>query len=819
MNECRLAVRRLTKRPAATVLSVLTLASAMGAAVATWSLLSAVLLRPLPVRDADRVAVAGQLTTAGPRSGITYDGLNYPYLRAFRDSGIFEHVAAEWTSPMVLLTRTSGDAVPARDTIGFATWDLFDLLGVRVTAGRGFSDSDDRRGAVPAAILTDDYWRRKFDRRPDAIGRTIIIAGKPVTIVGVAQRGFHGLELARPVDVYLPFHTIGDVGSPLTNYFGEAGHASSPTAGTRIVARLRGAATFEQVASQLNGLKDPSAGAAGSKWTVVLTRLNQAAIPTEVRGTMKQFAGLLAGTVGLLVLIGCGTAGMFLLIRTEARREELAMCVALGASRIRLASGIVLEGTLVAATGAVVAIPIAWWLCRGGAAFQLPGGVPVEKLELGINSGALLAAAVGAVLAATLISLIGATLGLTGSTVDGLRSRGGTTPLIARRRTRAALVAAEVAVALVLVTGAGLFARSLAAALRLNSGLDMGRVVTGSINLGPYGYDVARATAFFNELRSRLSANPAVSSVSYGVERGGMLGKITVDGLPRQFPSQVGFLAVDQDYFRTLGVRVSDGRDFSAMDGATAPRVTIVSASLGRALAGGANPLGRRVTMPFRMAGKPADVMEVVGIVDDVVLRVSELQPLMMYFPLEQTEPGISRTLTVRAAGAPGTAQREIMSAMAGIDRAVLPSQLQTLEERIDRQMAAQHFSAIVLGTLGAIALLLTTLGAYVLSESMAALRMREMGIRAALGATGRQLGAIVLMETLRLVGLGLTVGLVGAWLGAGAIRAFLFQVQPSDPVTLATAAALILVSALLVTLRPALRAARVDLATVLKET
>jgi predicted permease len=576
--------------------------------------------------------------------------------------------------------------------------------------------------------------------------------------------------------------------------------------------------SVEQALARLSSLDAMESGA-GTKPVYRLTPINLSAIPYSARGGMSQFARLLGSTVALLLLIGGGTVGMLLLIRTEARREELALCVALGASRGRLARGIVMEGSLLAAAGALLAVPVSWWLFRGSGAFQLPGGINIGRLELAVDARAVAAAGTAALLATILISLIAATFGLTASAAESLRSRGGSTPRMARRRTRAALVTAQVAVAMVLVAGAGLFARSMASALSLNGGLGMDRVVTGELNLRPYGYTIPRATAFFDDLQARLRGNASIESVAFSASRGGMGGKLGIDGVLRQFPTDVWFTAVDENYFRTLGVRATAGRDFTDADRMGAPLVAIVSESFARQLADdGGNPLGRRVTMPFSRAGQPPDVIEVVGVVGDVITRVSVLQPLDMYLPMRQSDPSLWRMLAVRTAGEADGARREIMSAIKAADSAVVPGTLLTLEEQIGRQMAAQRFGALVLGTLGIIAVLLTILGTYVLAESMAAMRMREMGIRAALGASRRQLGAIVMAETGRLVGFGLVVGLGLAWLGANTIRAFLFQVQPLDPLTLTAVAGTILTLALIVSVRPALRAARVDLGTVLKD-
>jgi hypothetical protein len=346
----------------------------------------------------------------------------------------------------------------------------------------------------------------------------------------------------------------------------------------------------------------------------------------------------------------------------------------------------------------------------------------------------------------------------------------------------------------------------------------MHRIITGYVSVGQLGDNPAPATAFFDDLLSRLQQNGAIGAVAYSVSRGGMLGVLSVDGVPRRFPSQVYFDAVDQEYFPTMRIPVVRGRNFSADDRAQSPRVAIISESFGRMLSSGRSPLGMRVTMPFSEKGRQADAMEVVGVVPDVITNVMVMQPLAMYFPLAQHTAGASRTVTVRAAGDADAARREMLTAIKSIDPAVTPGPLRTLEETIDRQMSSQRFGALVLGALGVIAVLLTILGTYVLAESMAVLRMREMGIRAALGATGGQLAAIVLAETARLVGLGLVVGLGLAWAGANTIRAFLFQVQPLDPVTLGAVALSIVTVAMVVSLGPAHRAARVDLGSVLKQ-
>jgi predicted permease len=495
------------------------------------------------------------------------------------------------------------------------------------------------------------------------------------------------------------------------------------------------------------------------------------------------------------------------------------MCLALGASRARLARGVALEGLLLSIGGVAFSWPVASWIFHVLQAAQLPGGVEVELLELAPDRGTFLVSATAALLATALIALIAGVSGFPADAADGLRSRAGATPRLRRRATRSVLVSGQVAVALVLLAGAGLLTRSLRAALDLNTDVRMSRLLGTTISLDR-NTPAPAATAFFENLLGRLRGQPSMQTVASSEWQGGMTsyGTTTIDGVPRKFPSLVSLTSVDPNYFPAVGLRLLRGRDFSPADGAGAPRVVIVSESLGRMMANGGNPLGSRIRGWSNREGQPPDMFQVVGVVSDVITNVNILEPLDLYVPLAQGEPGRSRTVNVRVAGTADEARRDILGAIKSLDPAVMPGPIRTLEERIDGQMRPQRFGAVVLGALGGIAALLTILGTFVMAESMAVLRTREMGIRAALGASRAQLGAIVFGETLRLVGIGLAFGLGLAWLGGSTIRSFLFQVQPLDPVTLATAAAAILIVALLVSLRPALRAARVDLATVLKE-
>jgi hypothetical protein len=371
----------------------------------------------------------------------------------------------------------------------------------------------------------------------------------------------------------------------------------------------------------------------------------------------------------------------------------------------------------------------------------------------------------------------------------------------------------------VLVSGAGLFARSVTHALSLNPGIDTSRLATVHLELEDFGYDAPRAATFADELRARLTRHPAIASLGFDYASRG--GNVVVDGRQLDLPSSVTYGAIDLHYLNTVGLRVSAGRSFTAEDRAGAPPVAMVTEALAKHIAGDGSPLGHRIVE----AGAPWAPAEIVGVV--TALRgVGYLAPLAMYRPVAQQAirtppPGSGLTiglhLTVRATDDAAAAIGAVISTVRTMDPAIRLDPMTTMEASVLDRMALQRFGMTVMGALGAIALLLSALGTYVLTESMATQRRREMGIRAALGARGRHLRTLLLAETIRLVGAGLLLGFALSWLGAGTIRAFLFQVEPFDPLVTGGVSVIIIVLALAVSLRPAFAATRLDLARVLR--
>lgn len=801
-DDMRYAVRRLRKQPLALAASVATLACAIGAAAATWSLVSAVLLNPLRLPEPDRLMEIGYREAEGARASRVITGFNYPSAAILREAAPMPLAAWGTINPRTpLMVTTTGE--PVRRNVVYASHDLMDVLGLPMSVGRFFTVDEDRRGAPLVAVLSDRFWRAEFQADPSAVGRTIRVRDELARIVGVAPPGFGGLEVGRAPSLFMPLQVIDRVAS-WEGLFGDR----PGLYWVSLVGRLPDEVTPAQVEARLDGLRiDPP----GEK-QFVLTDLQTAALPESSRAGVRQFSRLLGSTVTLLLAIGSLTVGMLLVLRTEARRGELAMCLALGASRRRLAAGVAVEGLLLAGAGAVLALPVSQLLFAGIRLFELPGSIRVDRLDLALDDRVLTGSAAGAAIAVLLMALVASAFGVRREAGDLLRAHAGATPRLTRRRSRTALVTAQVAVTLVLVTGAGLFARSVSRALALNPGIDTSRLFRTDLDVNHYGYDAVRTAVFVEALLERLDRHPAIASVAVSEAPGGR-GKVAVDGVMRDLRKSFSDTGVDGRYFETIGLPIDAGRFFNDGDRAGTAPVAIVSASLAREIAGDGPVVGREI-----------DGARIVGVVPDLILGVGGLQPFRLYRPFGQHVPvppcqGCGgRYLNVRASREVRAAMVAVTEAVRALDPQIRLDPMRSMEEGFLEDMAPQRFGMTVMGALGGIALLLSVLGAWVLAESMATERRREMGIRAALGASGRHLRALMLSETCRLVGFGLIVGVALSWLGAGTIRAFLFQVEPLDPVVLGTVALLIALLALGVSLRPALAATRLDLARLLRE-
>lgn len=473
---------------------------------------------------------------------------------------------------------------------------------------------------------------------------------------------------------------------------------------------------------------------------------------------------------------------------------------------------------MLALAGGVLSLLVAHWLFASVVAFELPGNLPIEDLGLSLDSRALLAAAAAAVGAVVLISTIAASFCFSVDTADSLH-RSAATRHTRRGRLRSVLVVGQVGVALVLLAGTGLFARTLSSALDINPGVDIGRVVFADVVAGGAGYSPREADVFFDRVRERLSEHPDVDWVVAGSWAGTMArgGETFVDGRPLRLPAGLSRTVIHDGYFATMGGAIFQGREFTRAERENAFPVAIVSPALGRLISRDGSPVGHSIRAPYARGDTD---YEIVGVASDLVRAVGSEDDLVVFFPdTSEINTGRQRTLFVRSAREDvAPVVRAITEAVDEIDANVGINRIQTVEEQILGQMSAQRFGMTAMGGLAAIAVLLTTVGIYVLAESLANGRRRELGIRAALGATRWQLGTAILSETTRLVGIGILLGLGLVWMGSGMIRAFLFGIGPMDPATLFGASALVLVLVAAAGLKPVSSVMRMDVSRTLRE-
>jgi predicted permease len=651
-----------------------------------------------------------------------------------------------------------------------------------------------------------------------ALNRTIFISGQPVKIVGIAPDGFRGTTLTSAPELYMPMRTLATVGRSVINYFGDSTHPSSATSWISVIGRLRPGESVGKATAALGALGPHLA----TPMPLRAQAASAAALPTKTRDRIAAFARMLGATLGLLIVVAGLALGLLLVIRVEARRAELAMCLALGATKARLAVGVVLEGLGLVAAGVLGSLPICWWLLGSVGAFRLPGDIDIGALSLSVDIEALTAAAALGVFIAGLIAVVAGVLGARAAEARAVQMSPGAMSGHGRRPVRAVLVVAQVAVSSALLLGTALFARSLISALDLNASLAPSRVLSAGLPLGALSYDVPRAERFVADAVEVLARAPEVAGVAVKAELGGMsgTGRLTINGERRPLDGRyVEYVAVDERYFDTLGLSITSGRNFLASDVDGSPLVAIVSESMGRWLAADADPIGVGITETRGRRGQPFAVARVVGVVPDVVKSVGVLEPFTIYFAMSQRGPFTpDRTLVVRAAGDVRTARSSVAAALRSADRSMPQGAILSMRDQVETQMAPQAFAVRVLGALALVAMSLSVLSTFVLASSIARLRMRETAVRAALGAKRIPLGSRLMWQTLRMVVLGLLCGAALAWLGRGLVASFLFQVSPFDPLAVAATGVFVLIVAMAVSLRPALAAANVDLVRLLKD-
>jgi predicted permease len=800
LQDVRYGFRRLRKSPSFTALAVLSLALGIGANTAIFSLVNTVLLRPLPVRQPEQlVAVYGTLHNNADYTIQSY--LNY---RDYRDrNDVFAGLLAYRFAPMSL----SNGGVNERVWGYLVSGNYFEVLGVQPTFGRGFLPEEDRTpGSHPVAILSHGCWERRFGADPAIIGRTVALNGHQFTVVGVAPKGFTGTEVAYAPEMYVPMMMAREI-EPGSNWI-----ESRENDNLFAVGRLKPGVTRAQAESSLQAL------------TLELAREHPAAnegrgvrlltpglfIP-EIRDSVISFTGVLMGVVGLVLLLACVNLANLLLARATERRKEIAIRIALGASRVRLVRQLLTESVLLSVGGGMAGLLLAAWINDLVAATKLPTDIALN-FDLRIDWRVLCFTLGLSLVTGVVFSLLPALQSSKPELVPALKdesSMGG----FRRSRLRNALVVAQVALSLVLLIGAGLIVRGLQAAQSMRPGFNPENAVALSFDLGLQGYDEERGRVFQRQVVERAQSLPDVRSVTLVDNLPLSLNynytTIYVEGqaptsnsqLPLATPFYVGL-----NYFQTMGVGLR-GRDFDARDDQKGARVAIVNETFARRFFGGQEAIGRR----FNFSGPEQPLWEVVGVAADGKYNSLGEDPKPAFYRPLLHSYNASATLVARTGGNPEAVIAALRREVQSLDPALPLFNVKTLTEHMQTPLFPARMAAVVLGSFGVLALVLAAIGIYGVMSYVVAGRTREIGVRMALGAQASDVIRLIVKQGMTLALVGLCIGLVAAFAAARMLTGLLYGVSPADPLTFACVALLLASVALLACYLPARRATRVD--------
>jgi putative ABC transport system permease protein len=786
LQDLRYAARTLTRSPGFTLVAVFTLALGIGANTAIFSVVNAVLLRPLPYAEPERLASAGWL-------------MRGDYLVARERSRSFEELALYRASVGFNL---SAAGEPERVTGAHASPDLFSILGVAPLLGRTLLAHEERPGEDGVVVLSHALWRQRFGGDPAVVGREVMIDSEPRTVVGVMPPGFDFPAGDALLWVPLPL----DPADPVALWGGGGGQS---------LGRLRAGVTPAQAQAEIRALASEMREA-NTLWTPP----PEYGMEREVTALQEQMVGevrtrllVALGAVGLVLLIACANVANLMLARAAARRKEVAIRTALGAGRFRLIRQLLTESTLLALLGGAAGLALAF-----GGVRLLIGGLPADTprvAEIGIDVGVLGFAAAVTLLTGLLFGLFPALRTSRQDLHAALRGGRGASEGAGQRRLSSALVAGEVALAVVLVIGAGLLIRSFWTLLRVDPGFRVESIVSARITPPEIRYgQAAQQRAFYGELLARTEALPGVSGAAL-VDRlplvGGFAGlAFEVEGqpfVPGTAAPMVETRRITPDYLRLMGIPLLSGRPLADADREGAPDVALINEAMARQHWPGEDPVGRR----FKPVWWQNRWITVVGVVADVRQYglASAVEP-EMYRPFAQ-EPAGTMMLVARTAAEPPVLAANLRSTVAAVDPEVPVSEVLTLEQVVSRSVAAPRFTMLLLAVFAAVALLLGAVGIYGVVAYSVTRRTREIGVRMALGARVEDVARLVIGQGLLLTLVGVAIGLVVALAATRVLSSLLYGIEPTDPVTFLAVPLLLTLVALLASYLPARRATRVD--------
>lgn len=798
LSDLKHGIRVLVRTPLFTICTIAALAIGIGATTALFSVVYTLLFKPLPYRDADRLVVMWEhnLPRSRPRNVISPAN----FLQWRERSQSFESMGA-FSQNRVTLTGSGEPQELATITV---TANLLDVLGVNPAIGRGFAAGEDEQGAR-TMILSRGAWLRQFGGDAGAIGREVSINGEPVTIVGVMPRGFEIFGL--PADAYMPFRNLPA--------------ASKPSGRSLIgIGRLKAGVSRDQAQAEMESVM----AALTQEWSDFNTgwTINLVPLREQLVGDVRPAVLALFGAVGAVLLIACGNIGSLMLARASGRRRELAIRSALGAGTHRLISQLVCESLLLSIVGGAGGVLLAAWLLRGLDVW-LSGRLPVPLLaQVAIDPGVLAFAAVATIIT-TLICGVAPAAGATGGSLVFALREGAANLSGSRRGTimRQIFVTAEIALALTVLCGAGLLARSLIALQQVNPGFTAESALSLRVTLPQRSYaNSDQQHAFYSRVVDGLRALPQVTEVGgtsflplAGVGPGTSFWRADAPQPPPNERPVVDARPVMPHYFAAMKIALLAGRDIGDADTADKAPVAVINETFARQIYPADNPIGRTFILNLGN-DKPH---EIVGVVSDVKLTSVEgdIRPTA-YLSSRQYAFGLM-TFVVRTTGDPARLGPAAVNVIRQIDPLLPVTAVRPLEDVFAESIARPRLTAVAMLAFAAAALVLAALGVYGIVAYSVSQRSREFGIRVALGAKPSQIIRMVVGQNLRVIALGLGVGLVAALPLTRLMRGLLFQVGPNDPATFVAIGATLAGVAVLAAYLPARRGTRIDPVVTLK--
>ena len=785
-------IRSLVRNPAFTAIAIITLSLGIGANTAIFSVVNAVILRPLPFADAERIVWLWDTIPQLPTAPTSLP----EFLDWKEQNRSFEYLAAFQTGNMFLDSGDGTEDVP----VGLVTPEMFSLFRVNPIIGRTFTNEETLPGRFRVAVLSYSTWQNRFGSDPNISGRTIQLNGRAYTIIGVMPAGFAFPERATLWRPLLIDPATLDRGPHYLN----------------VVGRLKPDVTLAQAQADMSALAARLSQQHPEKTSGHGVKI--VGLADIVVGDIGQALFVLLGAVGFVLLIACANLANLMLARIGGREREIAVRTALGASRLRIVRQFLTESLLLAVAGGGIGLLLASWAVRWFVSLS-PNTIPrVDEISVDprVAGFTLLVSVATGVLFGLVPALQVSRTDLT----DALKESGRTTASLRKHRLRSALVVSEVALSLVLLVGAGLLIRSFAKLNQVDPGFNPEQVLTMGVSLLPNKYPEDQQVAtFYSQILERSATVPGVISVSattgLPVSGSDTTDNFTIEGRPaiaKEAEPLTEYWVVTPRYFQSLGIPLLAGRDFSETDTKQSPNVVVINDEFRRRHFGLENPLGHRL----RLQGQERDPLLIIGVVGDSRnIGLDEQPRAAAYVPFLQDplSKNLARSLVIvaRTKSDPVAVAGSLRAVVTSMDKSVPVYSVKPMTEYLRDSLARRRFSMVLLSTFSGVALVLAALGIYGVISYGVIQRTHEMGIRMALGAQRSDVLKLVLRQAMIVVLVGVGIGLLGSWALTRLMKSLLFNVSVTDPLTFAGIAVLMILIALLACLIPAMRATKVD--------